>query len=120
MSVDTYTDNVESAVRYALLTTHATAACPFHPYVTIRIGDDAAETHAYYRARNIIKSDGMGWKREVLMEEIARQLARAADHVCPQCLSASCMNSPPSAVTVASATLEYGDRMTSGRPSTCS
>jgi hypothetical protein len=89
MSVDTYAENLESAARYALSTTHATASCPFHPYVTIRIGDDAAETHAYYRARNIIKSDGTRWEREVLMEEIARQLADAADRVCHQCLSES-------------------------------
>jgi hypothetical protein len=47
--------------------------------VTIRIGDDAAETHAFYRARNLVKSDGTGWNHAVLMEEIARQLADAAD-----------------------------------------
>lgn len=92
MFVDTYAKNPESAVRYALLTTHATAPCPFHPYVTIRIGDDAAETHAYYRTRNIVRSDGTKWKREVLVEEIARQLADAADRVCPQCLSESHMS----------------------------
>jgi len=89
MTVDTYADNLESAVRYALLTTRATAVCPFHPGVTIRIGDDAAETHACYRARNLIRSDGTRWEHEILMEEIARQLADAADRVCPQCLSES-------------------------------
>jgi hypothetical protein len=89
MSVDAYADNLESAVRYALVTTRATAGCPFHPDVTIRIGDDAAETHAYYRARNLIKSDGTSWKHEDLVEEVARQLADAADRVCPQCLSES-------------------------------
>lgn len=78
-------DNLEAVVRYALLTTRATAACPFHPDVTIRVGDDAAETHAFYRARNVIKSDGTSWNNELLMDEIARQLAAAADHVCPQC-----------------------------------
>jgi hypothetical protein len=82
-------DNLESAVRYALLTTRATAVCPFHPYVTIRVGDDAAETHAFYRARNLRKTDGTGWNHEDLMEEIARQLADAADRVCPRCLSES-------------------------------
>ena len=46
-------------MRNVLLTTRATAVCPFHQEVTIRIGDDAAETHAFYRARNIVKSDGM-------------------------------------------------------------
>jgi hypothetical protein len=79
-------DNLELAVRNALLTTRATAACPFHPDVTIRVGDDAAETHAFYRARNLVKRDGAGWDHSLLMEEIARQLADAADRVCPQCL----------------------------------
>ena len=81
MSVDACADNLQLAVRHALLTTRATVVCPFHPDVTIRIGDDAAETHAFYRARNLVKSDGTGWNHAVLMEEIARQLADAADRV---------------------------------------
>lgn len=85
MTADSYTDNLESAVRYALSTTHAIAVCPFHPDVTIRVGDDAAETHACIRAKNIIRSDGTKWKRESLMEEMARQLANSADGECPQC-----------------------------------
>ena len=83
MSVDA--GNLQSAVRYALLTTRAMAVCPFHPDVIIRVGDDNAETHAYYRARNIIKSDGTCWGHDDLIHEIARQLAHAADGVCPQC-----------------------------------
>jgi hypothetical protein len=78
-------DNLESVVRNALWTTRATATCPFHPNITIRVGDDAAETHACYRARNLVKSDSAGWDHDLLMEEIARQLAEAADRVCPQC-----------------------------------
>jgi hypothetical protein len=85
MSIAADTDNLESAVRHALLTTRATAACPFHPDVTIRVGDNAAETHAFYRARTFVKSDGTGWDHDLLMQEIARQLADAADGVCPQC-----------------------------------
>lgn len=85
MSIAADADDLESAVRNALSTTRATAACPFHPDVTIRVGDDAAETHAFYRARNFVKSDGTGWNHEMLMEEIARQLADAADRVCPRC-----------------------------------
>ena len=87
MSVDACADNLQLAVRHALLTTRATVVCPFHPDVTVRIGDDAAETHAFYRARNLVKSDGTGWNHAVLMEEIARQLADAADRVCPECVS---------------------------------
>jgi hypothetical protein len=56
-----------------------------HSDVTVRVGDDAAESHAFARARKIIKSDDTMWKREVLMEEIERQLVDAADGECPQC-----------------------------------
>jgi hypothetical protein len=85
MSVNNYANNLDTAVRYALETTRAIAGCPFHPDVTIRVGDDAAESHSYARTRNIIKSDGTKWRREVLIEEIKRQLGDAADGHCPQC-----------------------------------
>jgi hypothetical protein len=85
MSVNNYADNLSSVVRYALETTRATTVCPFHLDVTIRVGDDAAESHAFARARNIIKSDGTRWKGEALMEEFRRQLSEAADGHCPQC-----------------------------------
>ena len=78
-------DDLASVVRYALETTRATAACPFHPNVTIRVGDDASETHAYIRAHRIVKSDGTTWGREVLLDEIERQLNEAADGACPDC-----------------------------------
>src|SRR5256885_840669 len=64
--MSTYSSNendLASVVRYALETTRATAVCPFHPTVTIRIGDDGAETHAYVRARRIRKNDGTAWDR---------------------------------------------------------
>jgi len=85
MSVNNRTDDLASAVRYALATTRATAICPFHENVTIRVGDDAAESHAYVRAGKIVKSDGTTWWHEVLHEEINRQLDEAADGVCPEC-----------------------------------
>jgi hypothetical protein len=78
-------DDLEALARHALFTTHATTVCPFHPEVIIRVGDAAAETHAYYIARNVIKSDGTSWGHEDLMDEIARQLTDAADGVCPRC-----------------------------------
>ena len=80
-----YADDLTATVRYALETTRALAACPFHPEVMIRVGDDAAETHAFERAKRVIKSDGTTWKREDLSEELGRQLVEAADRVCPQC-----------------------------------
>jgi hypothetical protein len=83
--VNERTDNLDSAVRYALETTRATAVCPFHANVTIRVGDDAAEGHAYGRASQITKSDGTTWKREALLKEISRQLGHAADGACPDC-----------------------------------
>jgi hypothetical protein len=79
------TDNLASAVRYALETTRAIVVCPFHANVTIRVGDDAAETHAYVRASRIVKSDGTTWGHEVLLDEIKRQLDEATDGTCPEC-----------------------------------
>ena len=78
-------DNLQSTVRYALLTTRATTVCPFHPDVIIRVGDDGAETHACYRARNVAKSDVTCWEHDELIDEIARQLVHAADGECPRC-----------------------------------
>jgi hypothetical protein len=83
MSVDP--DVLSAAVRYALETTRAIAICPFHLDVTVRVGDDAAESHAWARARNIIKSDGTKWKTEALREEFDHQLEKAADGCCPRC-----------------------------------
>lgn len=78
-------DNLSSAVRYALETTRAIAVCPFHCDVIIRVGDDAAETHAFVRATRIVKSDGKTWKGEALRKEFRRQLSKAADRYCPHC-----------------------------------
>ncbi|WP_454619572.1 hypothetical protein [Bradyrhizobium cenepequi] len=86
MSVNSHADDLSSAVHYALQTTHAIAICPFHLDVTIRVGDDAAESHAIVRARKLIKSDGTTWDGEVLRRELARQLSKAADRYCPHCV----------------------------------
>ena len=83
MSVDP--DDPSAVVRYALETTRAIAVCPFHSDVMVRIGDDAAESHAWARARNIIKSDGTNWKAEALREVFRLQLEKAADRCCPRC-----------------------------------
>jgi hypothetical protein len=80
-----HADDLTATVRYALETTRALAACPFHPDVMIRVGDDAAETHAYERAKRVVKRDGTSWKREALSKELERQLVEAADRVCPHC-----------------------------------
>ena len=95
MSVDSWTDDLASVVRYALTTTRAIAICPFHLNETIRVGDDAAETHAYVRATKVIKSDGTTWEHEALNKESGRQLHEAADGVCPECgaLQPSCRRS---------------------------
>jgi hypothetical protein len=85
MPVAADSGNLESAVRHALMTTHATAVCPFHPELTVRVGDDAAETHAFYRARSYVKCDSAGWDHDLLAKEFARQLDGAADRVCPHC-----------------------------------
>jgi hypothetical protein len=85
MSITNYADDLGSAVHYALETTRAIAICPFHLDVTIRIGDDAAENHAFARARKLVKSDGTTWTREALWKEFGRQLGKAADRYCPHC-----------------------------------
>lgn len=85
MSVNSRTDDLATAVRYALASTRAIAACPFHANVAIRVADDAAETQAYVRASGIVKSDGTTWDRKLLLEEIKCQLGDAADGACPVC-----------------------------------
>jgi hypothetical protein len=85
MSASSYADDLGSAVHYALETTHAVTVCPFHLDLTIRIGDDAAETHAFARARKLAKSDGTRWEAEALRKEFRRQLGKAADRYCPHC-----------------------------------
>ena len=86
MSIDP--DDLKAVVRYALESTRATAVCPFHWDVIVRVNDDAAESHAWARARKIIKSDGTKWKAEALTEEFSQQLGKAADGCCPLCLCA--------------------------------
>jgi len=61
--------------------------CPRHNDITIWVGDDDAERHAYALATTIIKSDGTMWMREDLMEAIQAQLEEAADGECPRCQS---------------------------------
>jgi hypothetical protein len=85
MSSNKYADDISETVRYALETTRAVAACPFHPEVIIRVGSDAAESHAFERAKRIVRSDGTTWKTKALRSEISRQLGEAADRTCPQC-----------------------------------
>ena len=85
MSVIQFADNLSSVVRYALETTSATTTCPFHINVTIRVADDAAESHAMARARKIIRSDGTHWEEMALGREFERQLRAAADRYCPRC-----------------------------------
>ncbi|MGY4291493.1 hypothetical protein ACVWXO_010759 [Bradyrhizobium sp. LM2.7] len=85
MSAKDYADDLSATVHYALETTRAVAVCPFHTEVTIRVGDDAAESHAFERAKRIVRSDGTNWETQDLREEIARQLSVAADGECPRC-----------------------------------
>ena len=85
MSVNNYADDLDSAVHYALETTRAIAACPFHFDLTIRVGNDAAESHALARAKKLVKSDGTTWEGEALRREFGRQLGMAADRYCPYC-----------------------------------
>jgi hypothetical protein len=83
MSLNDYVDDREGAARYALAKAKAIEVCPFHPEVTIRVGDDDAERHAYALATTILKSDGTMWMREDLMPALKEQLDMAADGECP-------------------------------------
>lgn len=85
MSVNVHADDLTAVVRYALDTTRATIICPFHDEVIIRVGDDAAESHAFERAKRIVRSDGRTWEGKALREEFGRQLGAAADTYCPRC-----------------------------------
>ena len=85
MSGSNYADDLGSAVHHALETTHAIAVCPFHLDLMIGIGDDAAESHAFARARKLVKTDGTTWEGEALRKEFGRQLRRAANRYCPHC-----------------------------------
>ncbi|MEH2507927.1 MULTISPECIES: hypothetical protein [unclassified Bradyrhizobium] len=85
MPVKVDADDLTATVRYALETTRATAACPFHWDVIVRVGDDAAESHAFERARKIVRSDGTHWPVQAVRSEFARQLGEAADGQCPRC-----------------------------------
>lgn len=85
MSVKDYADDLSATVHYALETTRAVAVCPFHSEVGIRVGDDAAESHAFERAKKIVRSDGAHWETQDLRQEFARQLGKAADGECPRC-----------------------------------
>ena len=76
------TSDAKAVVREALMSTRAVTVCPFHPDVTIRIGDDAAETHASHRLTSI---DDASWGHDARLVEMARQLGECADGVCPRC-----------------------------------
>lgn len=76
MSGTYYADDLGSAVHYALETTHAIAVCPFHLDQTIRIGDDAAERHAFARARKLVRRDGTTWQGDALRKEFGCQLGK--------------------------------------------
>ena len=85
MSISDYHDSVESAARYAVTKTGAVIACPAHPGVSIRTGDDGAERHAYALATNVMKSDGTVWMRDDILPAIKDELDLAADDECPEC-----------------------------------
>lgn len=85
MSINDYVDDLEGAARYALAKAGAIEVCRFHSDVTIRVGDEDAERHAYALATTILRSDGTMWMREDLMPVLQDQLVHSADGECPQC-----------------------------------
>jgi hypothetical protein len=84
MSINDYVEELEGAARSALGKAGAIKFCSAHG-VTIRVGDDDAERHAYALATTILKRDGKAWTREDLMPAIKDELDMAADGECPHC-----------------------------------
>ena len=76
MSVKNWTDDLASAVRYSLVTTRAIAVCPFHENVTIRVGDDAAESHAYVAPVKLSKVMARRGGTKFSMKKLAANSAR--------------------------------------------
>jgi hypothetical protein len=85
MSINDYVDEVEGAARHVLGKAGAIEVCERHPEVTIRLGDERAERHAYALATTMMRSDGSTWMREDVLEAIKDQLDAAADGECPHC-----------------------------------
>ena len=86
MSIDRHVDTIEAIARAALAKANAIEVCQFHKHVTIRVGDDDAERHAYALATNVLKSDGtIEFMREDVLEAIKDELDQAADGECPVC-----------------------------------
>lgn len=76
------THDTRAVVREALMSTRAVMVCPFHPETAIRVGDDAAETHAAHRLANIADAN---WDHDARLAEMAQLLGECADGVCPKC-----------------------------------
>lgn len=72
MSHSIRTDDLSAVVHYALETTRAITICPFHDDVIVRVGDDAAESHAFERVKRVVENDGTTWEPEALRHEIGR------------------------------------------------
>jgi hypothetical protein len=85
MSINDLVDDVEVAARQTLFKVKAIEVCSFHRDVTIRIGDEDAERHAYALATTLLKRDGTMWMREDMMAAIQNELDMAADGECPAC-----------------------------------
>jgi hypothetical protein len=85
MSMRNYTDDLESAAKFALVKAGAIKVCQGHSGVMIRVGDKDAERHAYALATSILKSDGSMWVGEDLMPAIKNELDMAANGDCPEC-----------------------------------
>jgi hypothetical protein len=85
MSINDYADSCQVAAREALVRAKAITGCRFHSGVTIRVGDEAAERHAYALATNVMKKDGtIAFMREDVLSAIKYELEQA-EHECPHC-----------------------------------
>jgi hypothetical protein len=85
MSAQSYEENVRIAAREAVKTAGAVRICPWHPEVTIRVGNANAEHYAYALATTALKHEGAMEARQDVLEAIKAELDGAADGACPRC-----------------------------------
>lgn len=63
----------------------AITTCEVHDDVTISLGDQDAESHAYALATNAWKAGGIECTREELMEAVKNAIVYASEDGCPRC-----------------------------------
>ena len=72
-------------MRHALMTTHATAVCPFHPEVTVRVETMRPRPTRSIALRNLVKATAPAGIMTCWCRKSRANSTAAADRVCPHC-----------------------------------